>query len=658
MCGILGVLKKDGSLIDRPLLLRMRDSMLHRGPDDGGIYVNGPVGLGHRRLSIVDLSPSGHQPMSNEDGTVWLVFNGEIYNYVELASRLRQRGHVFRSHTDSEVIIHLYEELGERCVHELNGMFSFIIWDSRRGQIFGARDRIGIKPFYYYSDSKQFICASEIKAILEDPTVRRSPDRRGVADYLFAGAPLAGKTFFEGISELAPGHSITVRGKEHHVHTYWDVCYRYDETRSPEKLTRQVAELLDDSVRIHCRSDAAVGAHLSGGIDSSTVTSLAVKHVQPLKSFSIRFAGAELYDETPFAKLLSRTVGTEYHERTETPETLDRLFASLIWHMDQPPAGGGDGGFSYYAAASLAAEHVKVALTGHGGDEVFAGYPAQLQMAGVGASAFESRTPQPIGRRAGARFGRMLRREGLRGLVRRIASRMSSSQSITSEHVWMQLHCGEVSSSRALMHRDFWRSLGGYSPVGEYLQPFRDAPSDRMLDRCLYHDLRVYLPQLLHKEDRASMAVSIESRVPLLDYRIVELMATVPPSQKIPGNVPKGLLRNAASRWVPAEIVDRRDKVPFTVPMKDWLGGVLTPLAKEIVSSPACLDRGVFDPDIIRRGLLDESELISLLNIELWFRIYIDRDPWSLAQISRASRAVACQPADGGFAAAAPSPVA
>ena len=658
MCGIVGVLKRDGTSIDRSLLLRMRDSMLHRGPDDGGIYVNGPVGLGHRRLSIVDLSPGGHQPMSNEDGTVWLVFNGEIYNYVELASRLRQRGHVFRSHTDSEVIIHLYEEMGERCVNEFNGMFSFILWDSRRGQFFGARDRMGIKPFYYYSDSKQFVCASEIKAILEDPTVRRAADGRGVADYLFAGAPLAGKTFFDGISELAPGHAITVRGGEHYVRSYWDVCYQYDESRSPEVLSGQVAELLDDSVRIHCRSDAALGAHLSGGIDSSTVTSLAVKHVQPLKSFSIRFAGGERYDETRFAKLVSAAVGTDYQERTETPQALEHVFASLIWHMDQPPAGGGDGGFSYYAAASLAAEHVKVALTGHGGDEVFAGYPAQLQMVGAGASAFESRAPESVRPGARARFRRMLGREGLRGVVRRIASRVSSSQAVTPEDLWMHLHCGELPSSSALLHRSFRRSLTGYSPATEYLKPFRDAPSERMLDRCLYHDLRVYLPQLLHKEDRASMAVSIESRVPLLDYRIVELLATVPPSQKIPGNVPKGLLRNAASRWLPPEIVHRRDKVPFTVPIKDWLGGVLSPLAKEIANSPACLERGIFDPDVIRRGLLDESELLSLLNIELWFRIYIDKDPWSIAQTTRASRAAAGQLANDGLAAVAPSPVA
>jgi len=658
MCGILGVLKRDGNPIDRSLLLRMRDSMFHRGPDDGGIYVNGPVGLGHRRLSVVDLSPDGHQPMCNEDGSVWLVFNGEIYNYVELAARLRQRGHVFRSRTDSEVIIHLYEDMGDRCVNELNGMFSFILWDSRRGQFFGARDRMGIKPFYYYTDSKQFVCASEIKAILEDPSVPRAPDRRGVADYLFAGAPLAGKTFFEGICELPPGHTITVRGAENHVRSYWDVCYRYDESRSSEELTHQIAELLDDSVRIHCRSDAAVGAHLSGGIDSSTVTSLAVKHVQPLKSFSIRFAGGELYDETPFARLVSRAVGTDYQERTETPQALEHLFASLIWHMDQPPAGGGDGGFSYYAAASLASEHVKVALTGHGGDEVFAGYPAQLQMAGAGPSAFERRAPESVAPGAGARLRRMLGREGLRGVVRRVASRLSPSQPITAEDLWMQLHCGLPPSSNPLLHHSFRRSLGGYSPVTEYLKPFRNAPSERMLDRCLYHDLRVYLPQLLHKEDRASMAVSIESRVPLLDYRIVELMATVPPSQKISGNVPKALLRNAAAPWLPPEIFHRRDKVPFTVPIKDWLGGVLAPLAKEIASSPACLERGIFSPDIIRRGLLDESELLSLLNIELWFRIYIDRDPWSLAQTSRASRAAAGGLANERLATIAPSPVA
>jgi asparagine synthase (glutamine-hydrolysing) len=626
MCGIVGVLRLDGRSVDEAQLRAMRDSMLHRGPDDGGLYVDGVVGLGHRRLSIVDLSPAGHQPMTNEDGSIWLVFNGEIYNYIELGARLRQRGHTFRSHTDSEVILHLYEEMGERCVEELNGMFGFVLWDGRRNLLFGARDRLGIKPFYYCSDARQFVCASEIKAILADPDVRRAPDHGGIADYLFAGAPLASKTFFEGIAELPPGHTISVSRERHVVRKYWDVAYEYNESRSLEEVTHLARELLDDSVRIHCRSDAPLGSHLSGGIDSSTVASIAAQHVNALKTFSIRFAGGDMYDESRFARSVSRSVGTVHEESVETPELLRDIYPWLLWHMDQPPAGGGDGGFSYYAAAALASRHVKVALTGHGGDEIFAGYPAQFQLAGIAVppAGHNPRAAQPS---FGARLANVVRREGLRGVVRRLGARLSSRPSNDPARLWMRLHCSEVPATNRLLDRRFVRGLGGYSPVDEYLRPFRNAPTDRMLDRCLYHDLRVYLPQLLHKEDRASMAVSIESRVPLLDYRIVEFLATVPPAQKLPDNVPKSLLRRAASPWLPPEVQNRRDKVPFLVPIKEWLGGMLAPLATELALSPASLDRGIFNADILRRRLFTQDELLAILNIELWFRIYIDNDP-------------------------------
>ena len=637
MCGILGVLKLDGAPVDAGLLTRMRDTMFHRGPDDGGTWVSGSVGLAHRRLSILDLSPDGHQPMCNEDGTIWLVFNGEIYNYVELAARLRQQGHQFRSHTDTECIIHLYEELGERCVHELNGMFSFLLWDARRGQLFGARDRMGIKPFHYYVDPRQFICASEIKAIVEDPAVPRAPDRRGIADYLFAGAPLAGKTFFKEISELPPGHAITVRDGQVQVTQYWSVRYDYDERRSADVLVGDLTDLLDDAVRIHCRSDAALGSHLSGGLDSSTVASIASRHVDPLRTFSIRFDGGEPYDETRFARIVSGKAGTQHVERTAPPETLAHTFASLIWHMDQPPAGGSDAGYSYYAAAALAAEHVKVALTGHGGDEVFAGYGAQFAVAGIDMDQGIG-APASNRRSAGSRLVRVLQREGLLGVSRHLAGRFFPRAPRSPEDRWIQLHCSTRPARNPILGRAFRQWLGGYSPVEDYLAPFTNAPTDRLLDRALHHDLRVYLPQLLHKEDRASMAVSIESRVPLLDYRIIELMATVPPEQKVLGKQPKALLRRAAARWLPAEIAERRDKVPFALPIQDWVGTILAPLVRKVAMAPSCLERGIYDPDLIRRGRLDAGEMLKLVNLELWFRIYIDRDPLWRAEVGRASR--------------------
>lgn len=629
MCGLVAVRRFDGISVDKRLLVRMRDTMTHRGPDDAGCYTSGATGLGHRRLSIVDLSPTGHQPMCNEDGTIWLVFNGEIYNYVELRQQLVSRGHEFRSTTDSEVIIHLYEELGERFVEQLNGMFGFVIWDSRRSIMIGARDRFGIKPFYYYVDSSQFICASEIKAIIEDPAVPRAPDNQGIADYLFAGAPLSDRTFFRGISQLLPGHTLRLEQDQVTVAEYWDLRFEYDESRSNMKIVDQFSDLLDDSVRIHCRSDAPLGAHLSGGLDSSTISGYAASHVDKLKTFSIRFdAAGDLYDETPFARLVSDAVGSELYCKTALGACLTELYPALIWHSDQPPAGEGDAGYSYYAAAQLASEHVKVALTGHGGDEVFAGYPAQFRTAFGNASAFPANTEtEDSGIGSLARLSRVLCGEGFSGLVRRLMNRLQLKRQPTPDELWTSLHCGTEPKNDFALHSEFVADLGGYSPLPDYLAPFMKAPTDELLDRCLYHDLRVYLPQLLHKEDRASMAVSIESRVPLLDPRIAEFVGTLTPSQKVPGQVPKALLRQAAARRIPEEVWQRKDKVPFTVPITNWMTGVLTPMIEYLLNSPQFLDRGVFNSDMVRSGKLTHYERVRMLNVELWFRLFIDQEP-------------------------------
>jgi asparagine synthase (glutamine-hydrolysing) len=626
MCGIVAVLKFGDTRVDENVLTRMRDAMYHRGPDDAGLHLDGPVGLGHRRLSILDLSPAGHQPMCNEDGSLWLVFNGEIYNYVELAADLRRRGHRFRSQTDSEVILHLYEELGEHCVDELNGMFAFAIWDARQRLLFGARDRLGIKPFHYYLDERQFVCASEIKAILEDPLVRRAPDHRGIADYLFAGAPLAGKTFYAGISELPPGHVILVRDGRATIRQFWDVRYDYRHHASAAALVDGLEALLDHSVKIQCRSDVPLGCHLSGGLDSSTVTSLAAHHLDRLKTFSIRFGEGSFYDETRYARMVADAVGADYVELTATQSELARLYPALLWHMDQPSAGGGDAGFSYYAAAYLAAQHVTVTLTGHGGDEIFAGYPAQFQAAFGNAGGFDLSTRPHTRPSALARLRRVHGVEGLPGLVRRLVRRLTDPAESGPGDLWVRLHCGPEPRRNPFLHSRFLDALAGYTPREDYLRPFAAPDTPEVLDRCLYHDLRVYLPQLLHKEDRASMAVSIESRLPLLDHRIVELMATVPPEQKVPQRLPKALLRTLAARRLPAEVVERRDKVPFAVPMHEWARGALQPLIREVVYAPQCLERGIFNPDAIRHGHVRPEQLIALLNVELWFRIYIDRD--------------------------------
>jgi asparagine synthase (glutamine-hydrolysing) len=602
----------------------MREALIHRGPDDAGLHMDGAIGLGHRRLSILDLSAAGHQPMCNEDGSVWLVFNGEIYNYVELTSVLRARGHTFRSATDSEVILHLYEDEGPRCLQSLNGMFAFVVWDSRRQIIFAARDRIGIKPLYYHLNGSLFACASEVKGVLAHPEIPTAVDDQGLADYFFAGAPLAHKTLFAGVRQLPPAHMLTLSESGVRIERYWDVAYRYQAGRPTRRIVADLSELIDDAVRIHCRSDAAVGCHLSGGLDSSLVSSLAARHRGGMEAFSVRFGESEYYDEIEYSSAVAQTIGARHHIVEPEARDLMSLLGPLTWHQDFPiPTAGG---FSYFSVSRLAARSVKVALTGHGGDEVFGGYPAQFQAAFGTKEMFDLSKHPPAERTTmSQRLARMWRRQGLLGVARRLFRRPSHSDSLEAQ--WINLHGGGDSASRPFLHSELVRRFGDYSPARDYLQPLVEAPTDQTFDKCLYHDLVSYLPHLLMKEDRASMAVSLESRVPLVDYRIIEYMATVPPEDKVPGHVPKGTLREVAAAHLPARVVHRDDKTPFPVPLLEWIGGQLAPQIRALLRSEASLDRGIFNPRALRDPGLSPKEMLAMLNVEVWFRVFIDRDP-------------------------------
>ena len=624
MCGFLALRMLRANSVDADRVAAMRDEMRHRGPDDHGLHVDGPVALAHRRLSIVDLSPLGHQPMTNEDGTVWIVFNGEVYNYVELAHELRQRGHVLRSGSDTEVIIHLWEEMGERCVQRLVGMFAFVIWDANRQELFGARDRIGIKPFFYYRDQDRFIAASEIKSILADPAVPRAPDMQGLSDYMLTGFPMGAKTSFEGIRQLQPGESLSLRNGEFRTRRYWDLEFRPDHGRSLADATEGLAALLDDAVRIHCRSDAQLGSHLSGGLDSSTVVALAARHHDPLETFSISFEGGSFFDESNHAREVARHVGTRHWEASPQHADLASLLASLAWHSDMPMPGHTI--FAYHAASRLASERVKVALTGHGGDEVFAGYPAQFQAAFGDTSMFDlsARPAQRVS--SWARIQAGFRRYGVVGVGRRLLAHATPRRPHDLRSLWLSLHCGPAPLENPLLTRDFRAALGGYDSRDAYLAPLDAAPTDEVIERCLYHDLRSYLPGLLHQEDRASMSVSVESRVPLLDHRLVEYMATIPPAQKVPDRIPKGMLRRVAKPLLPASIVERRDKGTFGVPSGQWFRGPLRGFVQELILSPRALERGVFERKELESPNLTSGALWSALSVELWFRLFFDCD--------------------------------
>lgn len=642
MCGIAAIWERQGRPCEPVALVAMRDAQMHRGPDDQGILIDGAVGLAHRRLSILDLSPAGHQPMCNEDGTVWITFNGEIYNYIELATRLRARGHRFASASDTEVIVHLYEEEGVGCLNSLNGMFAFTIWDSRSRVLFAARDRVGIKPLYFVDSPERFAVASEVKGVLAHPEIETAVDPHGLADYFFAGAPQGTKTMFRGVRQLPPAHYLLVNEMGVQMHRWWDVRYDYRTGRTTEQIVQDLDDLIDDAVRIHCRSDAPVGCHLSGGLDSSLVAAVAARHRTSLDAFSVRFAGDAFYDEVPYASAVATSINANHHIVSPTAADLERLLGTLTYHQDFPIPD--TAGFSYFAVSRLAAAHVKVALTGHGGDEIFGGYPAQFQLAFGSTSMFDlkGRPAEPMPS-ALERMAVMWRREGVGGLMRRIRARRRADDSPAA--AWARLHCGPTPGEHPLLAGAALRQIGDYSPIPDYYRPFVEAPTAEMFDRCLYHDLTSYLPTLLAKEDRASMAVSIESRVPLLDYRIIEYMATVPPSEKVPGRIPKALLRRVAARHVPERVVRRDDKTPFPVPLREWIGRELRPMALRLLSSQRSLDRGIFSPRVLRDASLGAGDLLAMMNVEVWFRVFIDGDPaWNPADLAAARQAFAGLP--------------
>jgi len=631
MCGILVVANLNQKILDEALVLQMRDTMHHRGPDDAGLYIDGSVALAHRRLSIIDLSESGHQPMTNEDGNIWIVFNGEIYNYLELRSELKKKGHIFSSTSDTEVIIHQYEEDGEDCLRKFNGMFSFVIWDRRNRKLFGARDRAGIKPLYYYVSDKKLILASEIKAIIEDPSIQREPDYHAIADYFYAGRALAGKTAFKHIKEVEPGHLVSFNSndKNFRIKKYWDLVFDYNSSRRIDETREELFHLLDDAVKVHCRSDAPLGCHLSGGIDSSSVVGFASRHHAPLQTFSIKFSDDSYIDETPHAQAVAHHVGAKYYEKTPPAIDMTRLLPLLIWHMDVPMAT--DGGFAYYTCSKFVSEYVKVALTGHGGDEVFAGYPAQFQAAFGSTDMFDLYSdPERPGQRS---FYRRLEEILLSGSFRRIYGAIRNRfgrSTLTLEDNWIRLHCGAEPKQDALFNPALIEFLDGYTPRDSYIEPFKMVGNASTLDKCLYHDLRTYLPGLLHLEDRASMAVSIESRVPLLDYRILEYLATVPQEQKVKNLTPKYLLREVASTLLPQSIVARKDKKPFPVPAKFWSERNVRNTIDEILLSKESLDRGIIRPKVLQNACMKNDlglPLWQLLNVELWFKLFIDRNP-------------------------------
>ncbi len=611
----------------------MKSVMIHRGPDDDGIYSDPDgrlVALGHRRLAIID-PERGRQPMTTDDGAVTVIFNGAIYNYLELRRELIERGHKMRTYSDTEVILHGYIEWGDECLDRFNGMFALAVWDRGRNRLFCARDRIGIKPFYYYHDGKTFVFASEIKSLLASGIVQAEMNTGALQDYIAFQLYLKGKTLFKNIQELEPGCALvcsldgsatTVR-----VRRYWDLDYTIDETSDEDHFVDQLLFLIEDAVRLQLRSDVPLGAHLSGGLDSSTVVSMAASMLAGVtfRTFTGAFSEGPAFDETRFAKEVAQYAGVEYNEVYVPGEEFADTLPKLVYYMDQPQAGPGL--YPQYHVCRLAADHVKVTLGGQGGDELFIGYArylvAYLEKCLSGAInqtadkykyavSLESMAPNlPI----------------LKEYVPMLKMFFKDGLFDSPDRRYFKL-IDRSDGSRRLYDPELF--CGSYSSFDAFSSIFNREGLHSMINRMTYFDIKASLPALLHVEDRTSMSVSLESRVPLLDHRIAELMARIPPNIKFAGGRMKHLFKEAIKNKLPSSVLNREDKMGFPVPLNHWYKSSASDFVHDTLLSARARGRGMFDCAEVER-MIDEEGAFSrviwgLLCIELWNTIFIDGD--------------------------------
>ncbi len=620
MCGIAGVISLGGRPVLEGELRAMCDAMAHRGPDGEGFYAAPGVGLGMRRLSIIDLE-TGQQPIRNEDGTVWVVMNGEIYNFKTLREELRALGHTFSSATDTEVIVHLYEEFGVRCVDHLRGMFTFAVWDARRRQVLLARDRLGIKPLYWAEVGGRLAFASELKALLRLPEVERRLDWDALARVLTFLASPARDSVIAGVHKLEPGHLLVAGiGGQVRFRPYWDVRFEPERGRDEVYFVERLRELLHESVALHLVSDVPLGAFLSGGIDSSAVVATMARIAAgPVKTFAIGFPEAE-YNERPHARLVAERFATDHRELVVEPAALD-VIEDIVWHLDEPF--GDSSAIPTYMVSRLAREDVTVVLSGDGGDELFAGYDkyrVERRERRYGALP-------PLVRGTLSLAGRVMP-DGMRGrnFVRHFALRGWDRylDALTLFRRDEQARLLGPGVRAALARRDPWR---------EEAECLARAGGD-WLTALQYLDLKSYLPlDILTKVDRMSMAHSLEARVPLLDHKLVEFAATIPPELQLRDGRAKHVFKRAMRGTLPDAIIDR-PKHGFAVPLDRWFRGPLAEFATDLLLSRRSRERGIFEPAYVealldrhRRGRPLDLQLWTLIEFEQWCRIFLDRAP-------------------------------
>jgi asparagine synthase (glutamine-hydrolysing) len=611
----------------------MNGTMRHRGPDDAGVHVDigerMAVGLGHSRLSIIDLSAAGHQPMTNEDGTLWLTYNGEIYNHSDLRQELVARGHRYRSQTDSETILHAYEEWGDRCVDRFRGMFAFAIWDRRHNRVLLARDRLGVKPLYYAIIGRALVFASEIKAVLASGCVAAAPAAEAVPEYLTFGYLAGEQSMFEHIRKLPPGHLLVWQDGVGTTTRYWDVDFDPDESTPEEELRRQFRELFEHSVKLRLMSDVPLGVFLSGGLDSSAIAAVMSRHVSGrLKTFSVGFERA-YYSELPFAREVAQSIGADHHEVILTPSAFLESLATTIWHEDEPT--WGPASVALYHVSRLAAESVKVVLTGEGSDELFGGYDRYWM------TALNTRLGSVYRRLPAAATG-AIRRAVMNGVLPERVRRALSHTVINHGHDPNQLVFDNwfavftPGMQHAIGTAWLTSQLAAVDVYRTHRELFDRSGGDDVVNRMLYTDVKSNLVELLMKQDQMSMAASIESRVPFLDHHVVEFAARVPSRFKIKGHSGKHLVKEALRDCIPERIRNRR-KQGFPVPFDTWLVDHYFDRVQGLLLAPAA-DRGWFRPDAVRRMLAAHRErrenagrqIWNMVTLELWARIFLDGD--------------------------------
>ena len=623
MCGICGIYDRSGHPVDRGILDKMTAILRHRGPDGDGLFLDGEVGLGHRRLSIIDVDGGG-QPLGNEDGTFQIVFNGEIYNFIELRKELEAAGHRFSTRSDTEVIIHAYEQWGKECVRHFNGMFAFALWDSVRRELFLARDHLGIKPLYYVEMGSRILFASEIKAFLQDPACPREVDLEALEQlFTFRYVP-SPKTLFRGIRKLAQGHRMSLSSRGIEVERFWDWVPRFRRICDEKELVEEYRALLEDAVRLQLRSDVPLGLFLSSGVDSGALLAIMSKYSGgPVRTFTIGFEGGEKTNEVADASALAGMFGGTHRFMTVTPHDYLTYYEKYLWDIEEPL--GNETAAAFYFVSRIAREEVKVALTGQGADEPWAGYDRYL---GVKLSSLYSRLPSvvtnqlaPLLASMPGRFERLKR--GVASLAEPdVLTRFAKVYSFFSAEMKEELFKGELKEQAS---RDGYRAKEAIRRLQadvQHLDP---------VTQMLYIDTRASLPDdLLMVGDKTSMANSLEARVPFLDYRLVEFVESLPPDLKLKGVTGKYLHKRALEKWLPKDVVYRKKK-GFANPVEAWFRTTMQPFVKECLLSSDSAAGCYFDQKYIRRMLEADRggkeqlrrHIYLLVSFELWHRAFV-----------------------------------